>query len=427
MVTHSLYCLVDVFFVGVAGGSDGLAALNVALPIFTVYTAFSVMIGVGAATTISVCTGAGEGENTHRIFSLAMVLVVGIGVVIATVGTLNLRTIAYLFGATDRIVDGVVAYLAPINLLAFVYMLSSSLSIVVRSDGNPKLVMMAGTIGNLCNIALDYVFVIRMGWGIFGAGLATIIGPCVSLGILSMHFFHHHNRVHFVKDFWKTSLLRRVLQNGVGSSILELSAGFIILMFNIVLIRVSGESAVALFSIISNVAYVGKGIYNGMAQAAQPLISLNYGAGRYRVVREANNSAMKVALCFSILVYGLLLLFPGQIISFFVSSDPGMVEMGTRALWLYFLSFPFTGLNTILMYYFQSLERPLYTGVIAILRGVVLIYISLMTLSALWGEAGVWISLFVAEALTFLFFFPIKLRFERHLLREAPLSLAKAK
>lgn len=57
-------------------------------------------------------------------------------------------------------------------------------------------------------------------------------------------------------------------QNGAGSGVLETSAGFVILMFNIVLIRVGGETAVAVFSIISNIGYVGKGIFNGMAQAA---------------------------------------------------------------------------------------------------------------------------------------------------------------
>ncbi len=78
-----------------------------------------------------------------------------------------------------------------------------------------------------------------------------------------------------------------MLRNGIGSSILELSAGLIVLLFNIALLRVSGEAAVAIFSVLSNIAYVGKGVFNGMAQAAQPILSTSYGAGRYDRVRAA--------------------------------------------------------------------------------------------------------------------------------------------
>ena len=106
---------------------------------------------------------------------------------------------------------------------------------------------------------MDYVFVLIFKMGIFGAGLATIIGPFVTLSILSLHFILKQNHMWFCKKFFSLSLLWRMIKNGVGSGVLELSAGLIILMFNMALLRVSGENAVAVFAIISNIAYVGKG------------------------------------------------------------------------------------------------------------------------------------------------------------------------
>ena len=410
MIAHSFYCLADVFFVGIGVGSNGLAALNVALPMFTFYSTFSVLVGVGAATTISIFRGAGDTRRINKAFTQAIVLVTAMGLLVMTVGTIFLRPICYMLGATDQIVQMVVDYLRPVNQAAVIYMMANSLSVIVRSDGNPKLVMVAGTAGNILNIVLDYVFVLLMDMGTFGAGLATIIGPCVTTSILSLHFFTHHNNVYFTRRFLDGRLLLRLLRNGMGSSILELSSGLIILMFNVALIRVSGESAVAVFSIISNIGYVGKGIFNGMAQAAQPIISQNYGAGNPSAVQQVNRYAMITALIFSCCVYGLVLLFPSQIISLFVSNDPGLVALGANAVVLYFLSFPFTGMNTILMYYFQSIEKSLYTVLIAVLRGVALISVALVVLAMLFGVTGVWLALFVAEGITFLIFFPIQLR-----------------
>ena len=413
MVAHCCYCLADVFFVGIAVGSNGLAALNVSLPIFTVYTTFSILIGVGAATTISVCRGAGETQSINKVFTQAMISVILFGGLLGIFGTLFLREIAYAFGATDLIVDGVVGYLSPISPLAVVYMMASSLGVIVRSDGNPRLVMIAGTLANITNIVLDYIFVIGMGMGTFGAGLATIIGPFVNVALLSLHFIKHVNQVSLTKHFFSPGLFWRMVKNGVGSGVLETSSGFVILMFNIVLIRVSGETAVAVFAIISNIGYVGKGIFNGMAQAAQPIISLSYGAREYRRMKLVNRYAMITTLCFSCGVYLLVLLFPGNIIGTFVSTDVQVLAIGIPAITLYFLSFPFTGMNTILMYYFQSIEHATHTTIIAFLRGILLVYAALSLFSRLWGLTGVWLALLAAEFITFAIFYPIKIRMDR--------------
>ena len=418
MVAHCCYCLADVFFVGLAEGSTGLAALNIALPVFTVYTTFSIMLGVGAATTISISIGEKHPDRVNRLFTLSIACVILIGLCFSVLGTVFIGQLSYLLGATPLIADSVSAYLWPINLFAFVYMLSSALSVIVRSDGNPKLVMIAGTIGNLTNILLDYLFVVIFRMGIFGAGLATIIGPFVTLGILCLHFFLKQNHMWFCRRFFSFSLLWRIIKNGVGSGVLEFSAGLIILMFNMALLRVSGENAVAVFAVISNAAYVGKGIFNGMAQAAQPIISYNYGAKRFRYVTQVNHYAMLTAGLFGTACYALLALFPGPILSLFVGGDTALLSIGIPAAMLYFLSFPFTGLNTILMYYFQSTEKAVHTIIIAVLRGIVLIAASLALLSWLFGLNGVWLSLAAAEVTVFFAFFPICLQAERKLLMQ---------
>lgn len=414
-VAHSLYCLVNVFFVGYAQGSHGLAVVNVALPIFTIYTTISILVGVGAATTISISRGEGKYDTSDRIFSLAFWLVVAIGLLFTIFGTIFIKQVAYGLGATPKIVDDVAKYILPINLGAVFYMLSSMLLVIVRSDGNPKLVMIACTVGNICNIILDFTFIIWLRWGVFGAGLATILGPTIALVILSLHFVMKYNNVHFTKHLISPRLLIRIFKNGMGSGVLEITSGFVIFFFNNVLIRVGGESAVAIFSIISNIAYVLKGIFNGMAQAAQPMVSESYGAKKYGNMREVNRYAILTAIGFTLALYAVICIFPHNIIGIFVK-EKQIIDMGAPAIVLYFLSMPFTALNTILMYYFQSIEHVRSTIIISIMRGVGLVSISLFVLPTVFGINGVWISLFVAEFITSIVFFPIMRRMNRRYL-----------
>lgn len=419
MIAHSIYCLADVFFVAWGVGSDGLAALNIALPIFTFYSCISLLIGVGAATTMSVCKGHGDSHSANQTLTMAYLILLLLGAVISVACSVWIDDIARLLGATEELVPLVHDYLVVINATAFMYILSTASAVIIRGDGNPKLVMVATTAGNITNIVLDFVFVILYKWGVFGAGLATAIGPCVTVAILSVHFLKKYNNVQFVRKFFQFSLFKRIFKNGIGTSIMEVSSGIVILFINKALLKVSGQDAVAIFSIISNIAYVGKGIFNGIAQAAQPIISRSYGSQNYRVINIVNRYALWITAIFSIAVYGIICLCPSAIIATFVSREPAIVAAGTTAVLLYFLSFPFTGLNTVIMYYFQSMEHPRTTLIISILRGIALVYLFLQVLPAFWGESGVWLSLFGAEFITFSIFFPLHLRYGKKQMKMA--------
>ena len=184
----------------------------------------------------------------------------------------------------------------------------------------------------------------------------------------------------------------------MGTFILEVSSGLLILMFNVVLLRVSGQTAVAVYAIISNIAYVGKGIFNGISQASQPLISTNYGAGQEPRVKKSLHVALLTASVFSLSCFICILLFPQQIIGLFVNGDPSLVEPGVFALRLYFISFLLTGVNTVMTYYYQAVERTQIAMVISLLRGFLFVLLGLLVFPSLWGEAGVWLTITFAEA-----------------------------
>ena len=408
MVTYSLYCLTDVLFVSLGVGSEGLAALNISLPIFTIYSCIAILIGVGASVTMMICKGEGNDKAASKVLTMAIVSIAIIGSVLMVLSIIFVKPIAIALGANNEILESAIAYLKPVTWGILFYMFSGVLTVIVRSDGNPKLVMVAGVIGNLINMVLNYVFIILMQMGTFGAGFSTAIGFSSSMVILWFHFILKKNTVSFTKDFWDKTLFKRMFNNGGGACILEISTGMTIFMINIALMKISGATAVAIYSVISNIAFIAKGMFGGMAQASQPIVSMHYGLKEYRTVKVAHRYAMWVAGITGFVTWIVIGLFSGEITAWLVDPDMQVVKQGQLAICTYLSSFTFMGFNTILMYYFQSLEKPIYSGIMSLTRGIGLIFVLLLLLPKVWGELGVWLVLPVAEIITFAIFFLIR-------------------
>ena len=258
--------------------------------------------------------------------------------------------------------------------------------------------MVSMLIGNISNIVLDYVFVIVFGWGLGGAAFATALAPLITLVIASLHFVGHKERLHFSRITNIRAILRRIVVNGAGSGILELTSGLVILVFNAVILAVSDATFLAAYAIVANIAYVLKGVFAAFGQAAQPIMSYNYGAHAPGRTRATFCFSMFLTLAVSLLIYLLFCFFHVPLASLFASGEAEVLALGAFGIVLYFTSLPFSAFNTILMYYFQSVESGRLATVLAIAKGVVFILIGLLLLYVLLGETGIWLTVTFAEA-----------------------------
>ena len=415
MITGSIYVIVDVLFVAVFLGSDALAAFNIGMPVYTLYSAISLLFGVGASTTMSILMGRNDTENSNKVFSFAIIGNLTIGISIAVVGTIFLEPLSIALGATEELLPLVKSYLFPIHSTCFVYILNQCMQVIVRADYNPKLVMLAAVLGNVTNIVLDYVFVVELKWGLFGASFATAIGPFVAIFVLSFHYILKKHSTKFIFKCFDKELFKEVFKNGSGTSILEFSSGSVVFFFNFVLLRVSDSDAVAIYAIISNIAYIGKGLFNGVSQAAQPIISVNFGAGNFDRLEKAFKIALRTAIIISVITYALIILFPRQIMSVFIGNYEHLLEESVSILIIYFISLVFTGINTIIMYYFQSTGNSKISSIMSIMRGFVLIIVGLAIFAFSLGEIGVWITISFAEIVTLIGIIPVKKRYDKYL------------
>lgn len=403
MFSNSLYCLVDVYFISIGSGSIGLAALNIAMPLYTIYSAIGLLLGVGASTLISIAHGASDDHLKNKSFTLSMVVMCIIGVLISIFGTIFVKEFAYALGSSDELLENVILYMRPITITAAPFIIMYATSILLRSDHNPKLAMMAMMVGNLSNIVLDYVFVIVFQMGIEGASIATAISPVLTIMVASIHFLKKQNTVKFVKEFFDISILKRLFSAGLGSGIMEISAGVVIIVFNAVILSVGDAQALAAYAIITNIAYVMKGLLAGFAQSAQPLISANYGAGNKSMIREVLNISIRSSILFSSFVYLLFLCIPEAIASIFASADTHLIDLAARGIKIYFISLVFMAVNTVMMYYFQSMEEGRASTFIALIKGFVFILIGIVVLVPMFGLDGVWFIVPFAEGMSVIF------------------------
>ncbi len=398
-ISSSIYCLVDVYFISKGSGSVGLAALNIAMPVFTIYSCIGLLFGVGGATIMAIAEGSKDDGTRNKSFTLSCVVLLIIGVIMSVVGTVWVEPFAKILGSNEEILPYVKDYMLPINMSAFSFIFMHASSILIRADHSPKTAMFSLMIGNISNIFLDYLFVMVFHMGILGASIATALSPIITLSCIAIYFIRKKNKVRFIKDFYSIDLLKRIVSSGLGTGILELSTGFVIIVFNIIILAISNETALAAYAIITNIAYVLKGLLTGLAQAGQPILSANFGAGYKERVYKALKITLLYSVVFSLLTYVCFLFFPKSIVAVFSQGDEELIYVSAIGLRLYFSSLVFMAINSMMMNYYQSIEQGKIATGIAFLKGIVFIIIALAILVPLFGLSGVWLCVLFAEGI----------------------------
>lgn len=397
ILSNSLYCLVDVYFIAKGAGDNGLAALNIVMPMYTFYSSIGLIFAVGASTIMAIAQGNKDMQLRNRVFTLCVKSLLGIGFLIMIIGLIFRNQLAYILGANEVILNDVLLYLTPVHTASVAFILVYALPLILRSDHQPKLAMQAMLVGNIGNIILDYVFVIPLNMGILGASLATAIAPFLTLLWASTYFIKKKNTLHFVRGSIDISLWFRMVKNGFGSGIMDLSAGLVIFVFNLVILKISNEAMLAAFAIITNIAYVCKGLFNGFSQAAQPIIAANYGANLNVRVKESLQVCLRYSIVFACSLYLLFLLFPKPIAAMFANGNQELVDLSATGLKLYFLCLLPMAINTVYMYYFQSIEKANFAILLAVLKGIVFVCIGIFLFVPSLNTTGVWICVAFAE------------------------------
>lgn len=391
MIGLSCYILADTFFVARGIGASGLAALNLAIPVYSFINGIGLMIGMGGGTRYGI-------TKSNKVFTGALYFVGIIAILFVLLGIFLSGEISSLLGANSETYEMTSIYIKTILCFAPAFLLNNVIICFVRNDGNPKLSMCAMLIGSFSNILLDYIFVFPLKMGMFGAVLATGLAPIISLIVFVPYFLKKKNNFKYVKEKPSLQIFKSISSLGMAALIAEVSAGIVIIVFNDQILQLEGNLGVAAYSIIANIALVVMAIFTGISQGIQPIISKYYRKGDMASCKQIFRYGSITAIVISLVVYGIVFFFGSELVSIFNQPyDEKLAQLAVFGIRIYFIAFFFLGFNVIVATYFSSIEKPIQSFVIAILRGFVIIIPMNLLLAHYFELTGIWFTLTITE------------------------------
>lgn len=407
MFSGSVMNITDGIFVGQRVGSDALAAINIAAPIFMLVTGIALMFGIGASVRASISLARDRADDANREITMALAVSVVLVTLLSALVILNLDAVSYLFGSTERLLPLVKEYLFWVTVgMPFSCILFSGM-FYVRLDGAPRFAMWCEIIGASLNIVLDYLFIYPLGMGIMGAAMASSLSCMVGALLIMGYLVFRCKRIHlcrlqqlFARGFHGLHTLWQQVKLGLSGLLGEIAISLMLILGNYVFRNLLGESGVAAYSVACYCSPLFFMISNAIAQSAQPIISYDYGARRWDRVHTTRRLVLIVAILCAVVMTASIVLFCGPLVRLFVTDSPTTHHIALKGMPLFAVVLPFLAINVVMIGYFQSIKRGTWATIFTALRGYLFIALCFVVLPQLWGVPGAWLAIPAAEALT---------------------------
>ncbi|MGP6139018.1 MULTISPECIES: MATE family efflux transporter [unclassified Jeotgalibaca] len=401
MVGQSLFILADTYFIANGVGAQGLAALNIVLPLVNIINGLGWMFGIGGATQFSITKSQGQQKAANAHFTQTVITAGVLAVLFTIICQLFARQILSFLGASGGLFEMAYDYYLVLTLFIPFFILNNVIISFIRNDYNPRLAMMGMICGGIINIIFDYIFIYPFGWGLTGAAIATIFSPAVSLLICSLHFKYGRRTLAFQAIKFESTRLISTLRIGFSSFLNEFSSAFVMLIFNLILLKMAGDIGVSAYSIVANMNIIAVSIFTGIGQGFQPLISIYHGKGNDVAVQKVLKLGLLTSFLIGLFFVILGFLVPDIIVRIFNGENNlQLTQLAIPAVRLYFLSFLFTGINFTITFYLAAMNQGKKSMVVSALRGLVLVYPVVMIMSKAIGINGIWLAMTIVELLT---------------------------
>lgn len=389
-----LYNIVDRMYIDrIPGqGASALAGIGLCFPVISLITAFANLYGSGGAPLAAMENGRGNHEEARLYMNASFVLTVLTGIVLTVVGELFARPILTLFGADGSSLQTGIAYLQPVLAGTVFSMVALTMNPYINAQGFPLIGMMTVLIGALSNIVLDPVFIFVAGWGIQGAAAATVISQIVS-SLFVLRFLTGPNATQTLSVTWmKASLaadrIMQILSLGTATFIMQVTNSLVQAVANSTLAVYGGDLYISVMTIVASVRQIMETPLSGVGDGASPVLSFNYGAMKYRRLRSAISILTGLCIGYSLMIWGMILLFPAFFTRLF-SSDEVLCQTAVTGLHVYFFAFVFQALQFSGQTVFKSLGKRSQAIFFSLFRKVILVVPLTLLLPREFGVLGV--------------------------------------
>ena len=409
MVSWSLLTVIDGIFVGHGVGSSGIAAINICYPIFLVLTGFALMVGMGASVVASIHLSQNNVKAARINVTQAMWFSTFVAIGVMIFALLAPEQISYMLGASQTLMPLVRDYLVYLIPSGIMLMWSIVGLFIIRLDGSPKYAMWCNVVPAMLNIFFDWLFIFPLGMGVKGAAIASAISTVIG-GVMAFVYLVKYagtlkmSGVKMSPISLTLSIRNIAYQCKIGFSALlgELTMAFVLFAGNYVFMKCLGDAGVGAYGVACYYTPFVFMFGNSIAQSAQPIISYNYGAGRWDRVHRTLAISVRAAVLSSLFSIIAFTLFPEQLVHLFIADSDPAAQIAIEGFPYFATGFLFFILNLVAIGYLQSIEKVAASTIFALLRGVVFLFPAFLLLPQVMGVEGMWLALPLSELLTFI-------------------------
>ena len=392
-IINILYNIVDRIYIGhIPGvGAAALTGVGITFPIITLISAFSAFVGMGGAPLAAIWMGKGDRKHAEKILGSGACLLVIFTIVLMAVFYLFQKPFLYMFGASDATIGYSLDYMS-IYLLGTLFVeLALGLNPFIISQGRPRIAMISIVIGAVVNIALDPLFIFVFGWGVKGAAIATVLSQAVSAA-WNVNFLMGKKsslRLSFCNIRPDFRIMGQICSLGISPFIMRATESLISIVLNRGLQMYGGDLYVGSLTIMQSVLQLFSAPLTGFTQGVQPIISYNYGAGKFDRVKKLYRSMIAVSFTISFVANMTAMCFPALYASLF-TNDEELIGLVSRVMPVFLFGMLFFGLQNGIQPTFLALGQAKISLFIAMFRKVILLVPLALVLPRFFGVMGIY-------------------------------------
>lgn len=373
-----LYNIVDRIYIGRIPeiGTAALGAVGLCFPLIMIITACSNLFGSGGSPIFSINRGMGDDNKANTILNTSFTMVCASAIFLMIIGIVFSKPLLVLFGASPNALTYARPYIVIYLLGTLPAMVSTGMNPFINAQGYSTTGMFSVTIGAVANIILDPLFIFVFGLGVNGAAIATVISQILS-AVFVFYFLRKKAEIK-VRLLHKNefssclSIAKNIITLGTAGFIMQLTNSLVSICCNNVLYVTGGDVYISVMTIVSSVRQMVETPIYAIIEGSSPIISYNYGARRPERVKKAGIVMAVIALIYTGIMWGIIILAPKYLIMIF-SSDATLIKDIVPALKLYFAAFIFMDLQYIGQTVFKSLNKRKQAIFFSLLRKVFIV------------------------------------------------------
>lgn len=403
MAASSVYNIIDGIFIGQGVGAEAIMGLALTGPLMSLTAAFGAMVGVGAATLMSVKLGQKDYGTAQKILGNVVIMNLTLGIVLGLLLLVFINPILRFFGASDVTLPYARNFMSIIlvgNVVTHMYL---GLNALLRSTNRPQKAMCA-TIGTVVlNCILAPIFIFVQGWGIRGAATATIMAQMIMLMWQLRLFSNKDELIHLSRSIIKldVKIVKESLLVGLPQFLINLCACLVAAMMTRSLTTYGGDMAVGAFGICNRFILFIVMVVIGLNQGMQPIAGYNFGARRYDRVLGVLNKALIFGSVITLTGFVIGVFFPTPFVSVFAKDSPQLIKLSAHALSCMVMMFPIVGIQIVSTAFFQSIGYALKSIFLSLTRQLIFLVPAIFILPHLYVDPleGLWHAAPVADGL----------------------------